>query len=98
MKNNMKVEIMQRSVYHKIAVIEIDIPDNIDPDNVQDYLHDNEELYIDKIDDKMSEAKYEFGFGTDYDANCHYNTNFNEKDQESEWRFEVNNLKYGGHL
>ena len=101
----MKVKIQQRSVYHKFAEVEIEIDkddfdhwklDNGKYASIQDFLIENEDLYIDKIDDKMSKASYEFGFGTDSDANCHNNSSMNESDQESEWRFKCE--KIGGHL
>ena len=103
----MKVKIQNRSVYHKFAEVEIEIVeddfdhgklDNGKYASIQDFLIENEDLYIDKIDDKMSKASYEFGFGTDSDANSHNNSSMNESDQESEWRYEVVGKKYGGHL
>jgi len=88
----MKVKIMQRSVYHKYAEVEIEIPNLIDEESeVHQYLIDNEDLYTGKIDDKIHEAEYEFGFGLDNDAGL------DEKDNESEWRFEYGD-RYGGHL
>jgi hypothetical protein len=101
----MKVKIQQRSVYHKFAEVEIEIDDDAYDhwklDNgkyatIQDFLIENEDLYSDKIDDKMSKASYEFGFGTDSDANSHYNSFMNEPESESEWRYEINGE--GGHL
>ena len=103
----MKVKIQQRSVYHKFAEVEIDIDndlydhwklDNGKYASIQDFLIENEDLYIDKIDDKMSKASYEYGFGTDSDANSYNNSSMNKSDQESEWRYEVVGKKYGGHL
>ena len=103
----MKVKIQQRSVYHKFAEVEIEIPndwnnkdgvENYYDEHLNDYLHDNEHLYVDKIDDAISKASYEFGFGTDSDANSHNNSSMNESDQESEWRYEIVGKNYGGHL
>ena len=88
----MKVKIIQRSVYHKIAEVEIEVPDTIKEEDVQPYLIDNEDLYFEEIDEKISKAEYEFGFGLDNDARL------DEKDNESEWRFEVVGKQYGGHL
>lgn len=97
----MKVKIQNRIVYHKFAEVEIDIDndtfehwklDNGKYASIQDFLIENEELYIDKIDDKISKSEYEFGFGTGSDANSHYNSCMNE----SEWRYETE--KEGGHL
>jgi len=88
----MKVKIMQRSVYHKIAEIEIEIPEIYDYNNMQEYLIDNEDLYTEKIDEEIDRVEYEFGFGLDNDKGL------NEKDNESEWRFDIVGKQYGGHL
>jgi hypothetical protein len=88
----MKVKIMQRSVYHKYAEVEVEVPDTIKEEDVLEYLNDNEDLYTDEIDEKISKAEYEFGFGLDNDAGL------DEKDNESEWRFDIVGKQYGGHL
>ena len=88
----MKVKIMQRSVYHKYAEVEVEVPDTIKEEDVQEYLIDNEDLYFEEIDEKISKAEYEFGFGLDNDAGL------DEKDNESEWRFDIVGKQYGGHL
>ena len=92
----MKVKIQQRSVYHKFAEVEVEVPDGIE--DIQEWLIENEQTYIYEMDASVNEAKYEFGFGTDSDANSHNNSSMNESDQESEWRYEVVGKKYGGHL
>lgn len=100
----MKVKIQQRSVYHKFAEVEIDIDkkklqEYLDSGaTIQDYLFDYSNLYDDKIDEAISKAEYHYGFGTDADANSHHNSCMNEEDSESEWRFECEELKTGGHL
>ena len=94
----MKVKIQQRSVYHKFAEVEIEVPNHLTEDSLIDYLFEHEDLYIDKIDEAMNEAEYEFGFGTDSDANSHYNSCMNEPESESEWRYDCDELKTGGHL
>lgn len=86
----MKVTIRNRSVYYKTTQVEVEVPDNIDEFDVQDYLNDNEHLWVDKIDQQMSEAEYEYGLGMDSDEG------WTDKDQECEWRYEVNGT--GGHL
>ena len=68
----MKVTIETRQVYHKYAQVEIEIPNDwkdSDGLELQDYLIARDDLYTDKIDKAISEAKYEYGFGTDSDAN-----------------------------
>jgi len=93
----MKVKIMQRSVYHKYAEVEVEVPNEIEgyimkEEDIRDYLIDNEDLYFDEIDEKISKTEYEFGFGLDNDKGL------DEKDNESEWRFEIVGKQYGGHL
>ena len=83
----MKVKIMQRSVYHKYAEVEIEVPNGV---NVQDYLWAKEYLYVDKIDKAISESEFQFGSGVEeYKGMC-------ELEADTEWRYEVNGN--GGHL
>jgi len=86
----MKVKIQQRSVYHKFAEVEIDVPKDIKEEDIQDYLDDNEHLYVDKIDKAISKAKYEYGFGL--------GDGMEDEREESEWRYECEKLELGGHL
>ena len=88
----MKIIISNRSVYHKYAEVQIDIPDTIKTDNVLNYLQENEHLYNDKIDDEMDKSDYEFGSGADDYVGM------NDNLAESEWRFDIKNQNYGGHL
>jgi len=88
----MKVKIQQRSVYHKFAEVEVEVPNNLTEEQVLDYLWENEDIYVDKIDTAMSEANFEYGSGVD-----DYN-GMNEPESVSEWRFECDHLKIGGHL
>jgi len=89
----MKVKIQQRSVYHKFAEVEIEIPDLIDKESeVHEYLIEHEDLYVDKIDKAISEANWEYGIG------CDEYRGMNEPESSSEWRFECEELELGGHL
>ena len=92
----MKVKILQRSVYHKYAEVEIDIPDGMEFDDIQKYLSDNEDLYTDKMDKAISETNLEYGSG------IHEYRGMDE-DVDSEWRFEYEGDEegdgyIGGHL
>jgi len=88
----MKVKIMTRQVYHKYAEIEVEVSEIHDYNNMQEYLIDNEDLYTDKIDEKISKAEYEYGTGVnDYEG-------MEEFGVSCEWRFEVVGKSYGGHL
>ena len=88
----MKVKIINRSVYHKIAEVEVEVPDGMECNDIHEYILDNPGIYENEIDEAMNEAKYEFGFGLKNDAGL------DEKDSESEWRFEYGDDRCGGHL
>ena len=89
--DTIKVKIQNRSVYHKFAEVEIEV-DKKDFQHLSDYLQDNADLYTDKIDTAMSEANFEYGSGVDDYRGM------NEPHSSSEWRFECDELKEGGHL
>lgn len=93
----MKVKIQQRSVYHKFAEVEVEVPDNVTAESLGDYLIDND-FYSEKMDKAISKADYEFGFGTNSDSNSYNNSHFTENESESEWRYDCKQLKVGGHL
>lgn len=86
-----KVLITRRDVYHKIAKVEIEIPLNVKNDDVSDYLIENEELWVNEIDEMINASDYEYGFGLEGNG-------MNEKDQESECRYDIVNENYGGHI
>tara|TARA_Y100000114_G_C11672818_1_gene284654 strand:+ start:576 stop:851 length:276 start_codon:yes stop_codon:yes gene_type:complete len=89
-----KVRVSHRSVYHKTVEVEVFIPNTIDEFDIQQYLNDNEHLWVDKVDQKLSEAKYEYGFGMDDGFNYYWT----DKDQPCEWRYDCETSKTGGHL
>jgi len=84
------ITISNRSVYHKYAEVTIPIPKHIKQEDVVDWLSENEDRFTDDLDQRMSEAKYKFGFGL--------GDGMDEKDEESEWRYDIEGEKYGGHL
>jgi hypothetical protein len=85
-----KVKITQRSVYHKIAVVEVEIPNDIQDDDILGYLIENEPLYTNKVDQGIADAKYEFGFGL--------KDGMNQIKNVSEWRYDIVGKNYGGHI
>ena len=87
-----KVIISQRSVYYKYAEVEVEIPEGVECNSIQEHLIENEHLYQDEIDKAIDKSEYEFGFGIDEHGGM------NEQDSESEWRFDVVGENYGGHL
>ena len=88
----MKVKIMQRSVYHKYAELEIEVPNEIKDEDVFDYLTDNPQMYEYEMDSAVNEAEYEYGNGISLDDA------WTDWSEESEWRFDIVGKNYGGHL
>ena len=82
---------MQRSVYHKYAEIEVDVPDLIDKrTEVHEWLLNNEDKWVDALDTKINISEFVFGNGMDtYD--------WTDKDEESEWMY-MGEDGIGGHL
>ena len=91
-----KVVISNRSVYHKYAEVTIEIPKDIKDDDIAQWLYDNESEYTDNLDKSLSDAKYEFGFGSDFVGGMN--------EVESETRYDVVDSEvkgrfiFGGHL
>ncbi len=86
----MKVKVTIRKVYHKIAEVEIDLPPSISYADVADHLIENENLYTDKMYKKLEEVEYSAGFGI--------GNGMNERDSVEEWRYDIYENIYGGHL
>tara|TARA_Y100001963_G_scaffold86441_1_gene119517 strand:- start:1100 stop:1426 length:327 start_codon:yes stop_codon:yes gene_type:complete len=84
------VTISNRSVYHKYAEVTIPIPKHIKKENVGEWLFENENLYIDDLDQRLHESEYEFGFGLE--------NGMNEVSAYSETRYDIEGEKYGGHI
>ncbi len=92
----MKVKIINRSVYHKYAEVFIEVPNDMECNDIHEYLTDNENLYVDKIDQALNNAEYEYGSGL-------YEYRGMDEETDSEWRFEYEGDKegngyVGGHL
>ena len=64
----MKVKIINRSVYHKIAEVEVEVPDGMECNDIHEYILENPEIYENEMDIAVSKASYEFGFGLKNDA------------------------------
>jgi len=97
----MKIKIQQRQVYHKFAEIEIEIDedefdhyrlDNGKYTSIDEFIIYKEEDWIDDIENKLNESEFVYGNGLDdYKG-------MNEPESETEWRYECDELKTGGHL
>ena len=100
---NRKVVVSNRSVYHKYAEVEVEVPNNIAVEDIEQWLYENSEEYDSLLDQKLSESKYIFGTGL-------YNfVGMEDAESDSETRYDVmnkiiNNIEvnytqvYGGHL
>lgn len=88
-----KVKVTTRAVYHKMVSVEVEVPSNVEDENVSDWLWDNEHLFIDELDDKLSDAPYEDGRGL-VDG-------MDDDSSDSETRYDVVNsdgtFSFGGH-
>ncbi len=87
----MKVKISQKYIYHKVATVEVEIDkdkyEKYITDNegllfFDDYLLDNEELWVEQIHEATDKAELLF-----VDAN-----------EDDELRYDCKELKIGGHL
>tara|TARA_R110000796_G_scaffold75260_2_gene168881 strand:+ start:1395 stop:1658 length:264 start_codon:yes stop_codon:yes gene_type:complete len=79
----MKVKLQQRSVYHKFVEIEVEVPDSVEFNNIQEWLINNDQLWSDQIDQAMSEEPVQYGNGMEmYEG-------MNEVEADSEWRYET---------
>lgn len=60
------IKITLTRTYTRTAVVEIPFPNDIhNLDEVSDFLHDNEDLYMDKMDNALREAPLEGEFEFD---------------------------------
>ena len=89
----MKIKLFQRQVYYKVGMIEIDVPDFIDSeDEVDKWLHNNEDLWVDKLAENMDEGPLTHGFGMDDLTN-----GWTDITCETEYLYELPNGN-GGHI
>jgi len=97
----MKVKIQQRQVYHKFAEIEIEIDenefdhyrlDNGKHTSIDEFIIYKEGDWIDDIENKLNDTEFVYGNGVD-DLK-----GMNDPESESEWRYECDDLRIGGHL
>tara|TARA_R110000823_G_C15563701_1_gene460868 strand:+ start:39 stop:329 length:291 start_codon:yes stop_codon:yes gene_type:complete len=96
----MKIKIQQRKVYHKYAEVEIEIDKDDymmkflkgEVRNLQDYIQENEDMYLEKMNIAMDETSLQYGNGVYELKGMSYH------DQDEEWRMECDELKLWGHL
>lgn len=83
-KQTKKVVISTRAVYHKYAEVTIEVPSNINDEDMDEYLSNNYN-FSKELAQKLGEAEFETGFGL--------NDNMTDFDEENETRFDVYNSK-----
>ena len=77
-----RVKVQQRSVYHKFVEVEVEVPDSVEFNDIQEWLINNEQLWSNQIYQATLEAPIQVGNGVDdYDG-------MNELESDSEWRFQ----------
>lgn len=95
----MKVKVTKRVVFHKIADVTIDVPDNISKSEMDEWLLINLDEWIFEVDrklgfmeDEVNEAKFGFGLGDGMvDKNAEVENRFDILDENGE-------PIYGGHV
>ena len=60
-----KIKITTTRTYTKTAEVEIDCPEFMALDEVEDFLHDNEDLYRNELEEKLADARLEYDFEFD---------------------------------
>lgn len=95
----MKVKLYQRQVFYKVGMIEIDVPDFFEEWNIvdplsetQEWLHNNEDLWIDKLAENMDDCPLTNGFGMDDRTN-----RWSDTTEETEFLYKLPNGN-GGHI
>jgi len=92
-KNTIKVKVYQRQVYHKVGMIEIEIPNSEASDftEVHQYLMDHGDLWTDKLAESMDECPLTHGLGMD--SLMHWT----DRTEEAEYFYKLPNGN-GGHI
>ena len=86
-----KVTITERRVYHKVAKITMEIPNDIPLEETDEWLWGNDSWEQD-LDDKFETAELEYGTGLGEVPHM------DEIEADRETRYDVINEKWGGHL
>jgi hypothetical protein len=74
-------------------MIEIDVPDFVDSlSETQIWLHNNEELWVNKLAESMDEGPLNHGFGL-----CDLTNRWSDTTEETEYLYELPNGN-GGHI
>lgn len=91
-KETKKVVISTRAVYHKYAEVIIEIPLDIANEDVNEWIANNDN-FSEELDEKLSQAEFEYGFGL--------GDGMEDINETYETRFDVYNSKgqitWGGH-
>lgn len=90
----MKVKLLQRQIFYKVGMIEIEIPDLEDSDfsEVHQYIMDHEDLWVDKLAENMDKGPLNHGFGL-----CDLTNRWSDATEEAEYLYELPNGN-GGHI
>jgi len=89
-ENIREVRISSRTIYHKYCEVWIEVPKDLPKDKVSDWLFDNEDKWVDAMDDANGQATLNFGFGL--------GDEMDDKDEEHEMRYDIVGENYGGHI
>ena len=95
MENQKTIRISTRAVYHKVAYVDIQVPSDLSNDKVLEWIYDNEDLFVEELDEKLSKAEYNYGRGLNGD----YGFDDDSADSETQYNVYSNEGKiiYGRH-
>ena len=88
-----KVTITERRVYHKVAKITMEIPNDIPLEETAEWLWGND-AWEQPLDNKFKDATLEYGLGLD-NPSC---DGMNDFKADRETRYDVNGENFGGHI
>ena len=95
MKSQKTIRISTRAVYHKVAYVDLQVPADLSNDEVLDWIYENEDTFVEKLDEKLFKAKYYYGRGLDS------HDGFDDDSADSETRYDIFNddgkIIHGGH-
>mgnify|MGYP003627126415 CR=1 FL=1 len=85
-----EVKISVRKVFHKYAEVTIYVPKEIENNDMLEYIYENETQWVDDLEKDLLEASYEYGWGL--------GGGMVDADSESEHRFDIQGVNFGGHM
>tara|TARA_R110002012_G_scaffold283245_1_gene473434 strand:+ start:453 stop:722 length:270 start_codon:yes stop_codon:yes gene_type:complete len=87
-----KITITERRVYHKVAKITMEIPNDIPLEETDEWLNENTGKWEQSLDNEFNNANLKSSTGV---LEC---DGMSYEGADRETRYDINNENYGGHL